>query len=69
LRHKPNEEFPFLDLWRSAEGRDRLVSVFLAVLFLARERVIDLNQERLAETPLLVVRTADVRPTMGAREE
>jgi segregation and condensation protein A len=69
LRHKPNVEFPFLDLWRATEGRDRLVSVFLAALFLARERVIDLNQERLAESPLLVVRTADVRPTMGAKEE
>jgi segregation and condensation protein A len=69
LRHKPSEEFPFLELWRAAEGRDRLVSVFLAVLFLARERVLDLNQEQLAESPLLLVRTADVRPTMGAREE
>ncbi|MCI4370453.1 MAG: hypothetical protein L3J81_03880 [Thermoplasmata archaeon] len=69
LRHEPKEEFPFLELWRATEGRDRLVSVFLAVLFLAREKVLDLQQDELAESPLLLVRTADVRPVMGAREE
>lgn len=68
LRHKAKEEFPFLALWRPTEGRDRLVSVFLAVLFLAREQVLDLQQEHIGESPLVLVRTADVRPTMGARE-
>ncbi|MCI4333138.1 MAG: hypothetical protein L3K01_05375 [Thermoplasmata archaeon] len=68
LRHKAQEEFPFLALWRQTEGRDRLVSVFLAVLFLAREQVLDLQQEHIGESPLVLVRTADVRPTMGARE-
>ncbi|MCI4326771.1 MAG: hypothetical protein L3K16_03945 [Thermoplasmata archaeon] len=62
LRHPANQPFPITELWRAAEGRDRLVSVFLALLFLARERVIDLQQEKIGETPLVLVRTADVRP-------
>jgi segregation and condensation protein A len=57
------EPFPLTDLWHRAEGRDRLVSLFLAVLFLARENVIELREERLGESPLLLVRVADVRPT------
>jgi segregation and condensation protein A len=68
LRHKPQEEFAFLELWRTTEGRDRLVSVFLAVLFLAREKVLDLQQAEIAESPLVLVRLADERPVMGARE-
>jgi chromatin segregation and condensation protein Rec8/ScpA/Scc1 (kleisin family) len=35
--------------------------LFLACLFLAREKVIDLRQERLGSTPLVLVRTADQR--------
>ncbi|HEV2449837.1 MAG TPA: hypothetical protein VGU43_05455, partial [Thermoplasmata archaeon] len=37
LRHAIDEPFPFLSLWRPGTGRDRLVSEFLACLFLARE--------------------------------
>jgi segregation and condensation protein A len=58
-----NEAFPFLELWRTAQGRDRLVAMFLASLFLAREGVLDLQQERIGETPLLVVRLEDQRPS------
>jgi len=36
VRHAVGEPFPFLDLWPKESGRDRLVAVFLAVLFLAR---------------------------------
>ena len=61
LAHPVGAPFPFLDLWNPLEGRDRLVAVFLAVLFLARERSIELRQELLMESPLLVVRTAERR--------
>ena len=60
-RHPVGEPFPFLDLWDPLEGRDRLVALFLAVLFLARERSIELRQELLGESPVLVVRTAEER--------
>ncbi|HXQ94520.1 MAG TPA: segregation/condensation protein A [Thermoplasmata archaeon] len=62
LRHPAHVAFPITELWREAEGRDRLVSVFLALLFLARERVVELRQESLGESPLLLVRIADARP-------
>ncbi len=61
LRHPVGEPFPFLDLWDPLEGRDRLVATFLAVLFLARERSVELRQEVLGESPVLVVRTAEAR--------
>jgi segregation and condensation protein A len=62
LRHPANQPFPITELWKAVEGRDRLVSVFLALLFLARERVIDLEQDQIGESPLVLVRVADVRP-------
>jgi segregation and condensation protein A len=61
LRHPIDAPFPLLDLWNPLLGRDRLVAIFLAALFLARERSIDLRQEVLGESPVLVVRTAEVR--------
>jgi segregation and condensation protein A len=63
LRRYPlGTEFPFLKLWRESEGRDRLVALFFAALFLARENVLELRQDRLAESPLHLLRTAEVRP-------
>ena len=44
-----------------ASGRDRLVAIFLALLFLARERSVELRQEVLGSSPILVVRTAESR--------
>jgi len=61
LRHPVGVPFPLLDLWNPLSGRDRLVAIFLATLFLARERSIELRQESLGESPVLVVRTADSR--------
>ena len=61
LQHPIGEPFPLLDLWHPLEGRDRLVAVFLALLFLAREKSIELRQESLLESPVLVVRTAAER--------
>ena len=61
LGHPRGEPFAILDLWRPTQGRDRLVALFLACLFLAREKVIELRQERLGATPLLLVRIADAR--------
>jgi segregation and condensation protein A len=61
LTHAKGEPFSFLDLWRPTQGRDRLVAVFLACLFLARERVLDLTQASIGAAPLLLVRLADAR--------
>jgi segregation and condensation protein A len=61
LRHTIDEPFPLLSLWNPLSGRDRLVAIFLAALFLARERSIDLRQESLGESPVMVVRMSDVR--------
>jgi segregation and condensation protein A len=61
LRHPIGEGFPLLDLWNPHTGRDRLVAIFLAALFLARERSVDLRQELLGESPVLLVRLSDVR--------
>ncbi len=61
LRHPLGEPFPFLDLWNPLQGRERLVAIFLAALFLARERSIELRQEVLGVSPVLVVRTAEDR--------
>jgi segregation and condensation protein A len=57
------EPFPLLELWNPLSGRDRLVELFLAVLFLARESSIELRQEALGESPIFVVRTAEARPS------
>jgi segregation and condensation protein A len=61
LRHPVGEPFPFLSLWNPLQGRDRLVAVFLATLFLARERSVELRQEVLGESEVFVVRTAEAR--------
>ncbi len=61
LHHPVGEPFPFLELWNPLSGRDRLVALFLATLFLARERSIELRQEVLGESPVLLVRTAEAR--------
>ncbi|HEV2520662.1 MAG TPA: hypothetical protein VGX00_08660 [Thermoplasmata archaeon] len=62
LTHPVGAPFPILELWRPEQGRDRLVSIFLATLFLARERAIELRQEKLGESALYLVRTLDARP-------
>ncbi len=59
--HPKGTAFPFLTLWTPAQGRDRLVAAFLACLFLAREQALELRQERLGESEILLVRTADER--------
>jgi segregation and condensation protein A len=61
LHHPVGEEFPLLDLWNPLTGRDRLVATFLALLFLARERSVELHQAELGVSPVMVVRTADAR--------
>jgi segregation and condensation protein A len=61
LEHPVGEPFPLLALWNPTTGRDRLVAIFLAALFLAREQSIELRQEVLAVSPILIVRTAEAR--------
>ncbi|MGD0588324.1 MAG: hypothetical protein ABSA63_05970 [Thermoplasmata archaeon] len=65
LHHPVGEEFPLLELWNPLSGRDRLVAIFLALLFLARERSVELRQEVLGATPVLVVRTAEARTAVA----
>ncbi|MCI4323806.1 MAG: hypothetical protein L3K03_07310 [Thermoplasmata archaeon] len=62
LKHPVGEKFAFLDLWRRTEGRDRLVAVFLAALFLERENVLELSQETLGISPVDAARTGESRP-------
>jgi segregation and condensation protein A len=68
LRHPVGEEFPLLELWNPLTGRDHLVAIFLALLFLARERSVELHQEVLGESPVTVVRTAEVRMRVVEKE-
>lgn len=60
--HAIGERFPFLSLWRAQHGRDRLVALFLAALFLSRERSVEIHQEILGESPLELIRRLDARP-------
>jgi segregation and condensation protein A len=62
LRHPVGTSFPLLELWNPLSGRDHLVTIFLALLFLARESAVELHQEVLGGSPVLVVRTAEARP-------
>ncbi len=61
LKHAKDEPFPFLDLWKESSGRSRLVALFLASLYLAREQSIHLEQERIPDTPLYLVRKVEAR--------
>jgi segregation and condensation protein A len=60
-RHPVGEPFPFLSLWRREQGRDRLVALFLAALFLARERALELRQNELGTSPIELVRLLAAR--------
>jgi segregation and condensation protein A len=60
-QHAVGEPFPLLDLWNPLSGRERLVAIFLAVLFLDRERSLEISQERLAASPVLVTRVTEAR--------
>ncbi len=68
LEHPVGTPFPLLSLWNPLSGRDRLVALFLAVLFLARERSIELRQESLGVSPVLIVRTAETRAPVVEEE-
>jgi segregation and condensation protein A len=65
LRQPVGTPFPLLDLWNPLAGRDRLISIFLAALFLAREGSITLEQERLCLSPILATRLSDARRPLG----
>ncbi len=66
--HPVGEPFPLLSLWSPLTGRDRLVAIFLALLFLSRERSVELNQEVLGESPIEVVRMTEVRSRIVEEE-
>jgi segregation and condensation protein A len=62
MAHPIGEAFPFLDLWRVEQGRDRLVAFFLAALHLGGIRAVELRQEKIAESPLLIARASEALP-------
>jgi len=67
-RHPVGEPFPLLDLWSPLTGRDRLVAIFLSLLFLSREKSVELHQDVLGESPVVVVRTSEVRGRVVEKE-
>ena len=60
-RHRVDEPFPFLELWKPAQGRGRLVATLLATLYLAREGAVQFEQEKLMASPVMVVRKLEER--------
>lgn len=60
-QHPVDEPFPFLSLWKPAQGRGRLVATLLATLYLAREGALRFEQEQLMESPVLLVRQLESR--------
>jgi segregation and condensation protein A len=61
-RSRPSgSPFALLDLWTPLQGRDRLVSLFLALLFLAREGAVELDQAKVGEGPVMIVRIREER--------
>ncbi|MHB1434692.1 MAG: hypothetical protein ACYCW9_01050 [Thermoplasmata archaeon] len=64
-RHRVGYPFPLLDLWSPTQGVDRFVATFLALLYLAREHAIELSQEVLCESPILVTRMVETRVPPG----
>jgi len=67
-RHPVGEPFPLLDLWSPLTGRDRLVAIFLSLLFLSREKSVELHQDVLGESPVEVVRTSELRGRVVEKE-
>ena len=61
LGHPIGTPFPLIDCWKTADGRDRLVALFLAALFLAKENVVVLRQANLVSAVLEVIRQSAVR--------
>ncbi|HXY47364.1 MAG TPA: hypothetical protein VEK13_05670 [Thermoplasmata archaeon] len=61
LRHPVGTPFELRDIWTPLEGRERLVAIFLALLFLAREKSVELRQAHLLDAPVLIVRTREER--------
>jgi segregation and condensation protein A len=68
LRHPVGKPFALLELWNPLSGRDHLVAIFLALLFLARESAVELRQEVLGASPVLVVRTVEERTPVVPKE-
>lgn len=63
LRFPLGTGFPLLSLWRPAQGRERLVAIFLSCLFLAKERVLELTAAPDGGAAPNLVRVAESRPT------
>lgn len=64
-RHPIGEPFPFLELLQGIGARERIVSVFLAVLFLSRDRVLALHQTDLSTSGFFVERQTETRKPAG----
>jgi segregation and condensation protein A len=60
-KHARDEAFPFSELFEPGIGRERVVSLFLATLFLVKERSLLLQQEALYQGTFSLVRLVDER--------
>jgi segregation and condensation protein A len=64
-RHPIGEPFPFEELLEGVKSRERVVALFLSVLFLSRDRVLVLHQTDLSTSGFLVERQAETRKPAG----
>jgi segregation and condensation protein A len=61
LGHPIGERFPFDDVLNKEQSRERIVSLFLSVLFLVWEGGVELHQEAVGKGAIFIVRVAENR--------
>jgi segregation and condensation protein A len=64
--HALHEKFALETLWSKEDSRERVVSLFIALLFLAQEGVLRLSQDSPGAGPVWLERIAENRPAAGA---
>lgn len=64
-RHPVGVPFPFEELIEGMTSRERVVSRFLTVLFLSKERVLSLHQDDLSKVGFLIEREVETRRPNG----
>jgi segregation and condensation protein A len=61
LRHPIGERFPFEEVFEKVESRERIISLFLSLLFLVWEGGIELHQQTVGKGEIFVVRVEEKR--------
>lgn len=59
LRHKEGERFPFTETIEGLNSRERIVSIFLSMLFLVRQGCIAIHQEKVGSGGVFLTRVGD----------